>query len=301
MFNIPLNQRKNVMQQEISPSADESTPCYIDCPFCEMDYSRAYLTGKSFRLVQCDKCGLIYLNPRQADAKGIYMSAYFDDEQYYADYEASSHAFRRAFRSRLKIINKYLDSGQLLDVGTAFGDFMSEAKAFGFDPHGVELAPDAAQSATLIGPVYCGDWMSYESDKKFDIITFNDSLEHFANPVHAIRKAKAMLKRDGFIGTMVPNIGSWFAKLTGPRWCFISPEEHLFHFTPRTIRQIFEREGFKILHIKSLGHGRTLGDVLAVLLRGTGLGRKLVRGPLRKIVLRINLGDLFVLAQKGRE
>ncbi len=271
---------------------------FVDCPLCERDDCRPRITVNGYKLVECKRCGLVYVNPRKTDVKGIYTEDYFSNEDYYADYEASRKAFRIGFRSKLRILKRYVGGGRLLDVGCAFGDFMDEAKAFGFSPYGVEVSPGAAKIASDVGPVCCGDWLEFRTESPFDVVTFIDSLEHFENPVKALQKASEVLFPGGLVAAMVPNIGSWFARLMGRRWHLILPEEHLVYFTPTTMRQVLEREGFQVLHEGTGSYGRTLGDVAAVLFRGTGWGRSLADSVLRRIVFEINLGDLFVVARK---
>jgi|GEM_PF-2621985 len=271
---------------------------YIACPICERDNSRLRFEVKGYKLVECTGCGLVYVNPRRTDVFSIYSDQYFADENYYINYEASRKAYRKGFRSKLKVLREVVGKGNLLDVGCAFGDFMDESTSFGFTPHGVELAPHAAQIASATGPVYCGDWLAYESHSVFDVVCFIDSLEHFENPVHAIRKAGKVLRKDGYLGIMVPNIGSWFARLSGPRWHLILPEEHLFYFNRESMHRLLRQEGFQAVYEATSGYGRSLSDILAVLLRGTGLGARLSRSPLNKIAFEINLGDLFVIAKQ---
>ena len=270
----------------------------VACPLCGADDDRPRFEKAGWSIVECRRCGLVYVNPRPDRPDRIYTGAYFEDERYYASYQASRHAYRIGFRTKLRTLRRLGLAGRLLDVGCAFGDFMDEARAHGFDPSGVELCASAAAEAARVGPVHAGPFLEFRSDRPFDVVTFVDTLEHLPDPVAAVRHAASLLAPGGAVAVVVPNVGSRFARWMGTRWHLLLPEEHLVYFDRRTIRRLLEGEGFSIVHEGTAGYGRTLGEILSVLLRGTGWGPRLVRGPLRRIAFEVDLGDLFVVARR---
>lgn len=103
-----------------------------------------------------------------------------------------------------------LSAKTLLDVGCGagmFGKLLKENRDI--EVWGVEISPDAAEKAKnnldkvivssfdekVICPV-----------KYFDVITFNDRLEHFSNEAPPLLLAKKLLKPGGVIICSLPNV-----------------------------------------------------------------------------------------------
>ena len=82
----------------------------------------------------------------------------------------------------------------------------------------------------------------------FDLVTLWDVIEHVPDPQALLREARAMLKPDGVLILETQNIDSGFARLLGKRWQHFKHEEHLFHFSPRTIGPLLAQAGFELVH-----------------------------------------------------
>lgn len=88
----------------------------------------------------------------------------------------------------------------------------------------------------------------------FDCIIFNDVLEHLVDPSEALAKCKTLLKKDGYIMSSIPNIrhiaylyrlaykGEFEYEKAG-----IMDNTHLRFFTKKSIVNLYERLGFKII------------------------------------------------------
>ena len=69
----------------------------------------------------------------------------------------------------------------------------------------------------------------------FDVVTLWDVIEHTPDPMHVLRRARALLKPGGLLVVNYPDIGSWIARAMGRSWPFLS-SVHLYYFTRATIR-----------------------------------------------------------------
>jgi SAM-dependent methyltransferase len=90
----------------------------------------------------------------------------------------------------------------------------------------------------------------------FDVIAMLGALEHLHDPMATLRIARMLLKRDGVLAAYVPNFHYLAWKDAGlvcyartGRWSKLHPQEHLFHYTPATIRQILQKCGFDVVRI----------------------------------------------------
>jgi len=275
----------------------------VDCPICGPGDQTPMFVVQGWNVTRCTKCRLAMINPRRKGLIEIYQDdGYFHDDRYYYDYEGNKAAYQKGFRSKLELIRKYCPGGgKLLDVGAAHGFFMEEAGRAGFEPFGVEMSKAAATRASRYGVVFNSPLAEVKTDHRFAVVTFIDSLEHFDQPADGLRQARDLLDDGGIVAVMVPNIDSLFARLTRTHWHLLLPDEHLFYFTPGSLRLLFEKLGLELLHVGTGGYGRSLAEVMRVV-----FGRKPVpilsaaESALRKVTFEINLGDLFAIARKPR-
>jgi hypothetical protein len=80
-----------------------------------------------------------------------------------------------------------------------------------------------------------------------DVITFNDALEHFVDPVTALKAANGILKRDGILVVEVPDMGCADAVRQQAAFKHVKPHEHLWYFTSNQIRDFLEVNGFIVV------------------------------------------------------
>lgn len=122
----------------------------------------------------------------------------------------------------------------VLDVGSGLCVFLARIRSEGWD--GVAVDPDpraATHAAEHVGVrAIQADFMEADDLGRFDLVTFNKVLEHAANPVKMLAKARGHLQEGGRIYVEVPD-GERAAR-TGPhREEFVL--EHLHTFSPASL------------------------------------------------------------------
>lgn len=142
-------------------------------------------------------------------------------------------------------------SGRLLDVGAGTGAFLQEMKIAGWDITGLEPDSDARilaeQKAGLL--LQEPDVLFQLPVSNFDVITLWHVLEH----VHALHnyldQFHALLKQDGVLLIAVPNYTSGDASYYQQYWAAYDVPRHLYHFSPKAMRTLMEKHGFRVLRI----------------------------------------------------
>ncbi len=205
-----------------------------------------------FRIVQCLRCGLVYINPQQDKIK-IYES-YRNMQD--VDYSNEEQGRRISARIILKRIARYKRGGRILDIGCATGFLLDEAKKQGWDPHGIELS---AWAANIGRDKYNLDIFegTLESAKfpfnYFDAIVMVDCIEHLPDPKKTLEEVRRILKPNGILCISTPDIESWLSRLLRARWWGIK-EAHLYYFSKKTLTNMLDAAGLKA--IKCVSHAR---------------------------------------------
>jgi len=215
------------------------------CNICESDDTCAYVQSSGLDVWICNECGTAFTHPQPIDLGTQYDSSYFE-----------LYARRRVFRlkracKRLRKIELLMPPGRLLDVGCSLGYFVEAANARGWDGYGMEISDYAAKVAADNGlkvkPGNLED--ACYPDGFFDCVTMWDVLEHVPDPTAHMLEVKRILKPGGLVVVGTPNFSHPIAKRkmkdgsTG--WRHFKPQEHVFYFTPPSLRKLYAKCGFQ--------------------------------------------------------
>ena len=172
---------------------------------------------------------------------------------------------------------------KFLDVGCGGGYFgcAVKDKLPDAEVHGIELNKDACIEAERnLDKVINSDIneaLNHIEDNFYDCISFNDVLEHFADPVDVLIKIKPKLAKNGIILTSIPNVRYFEVVkdlILHKKWTYkdagILDYTHLRFFTEKSIPELFEPAGYNVCSINGLNKNRFgLGfKALNFLLRG---------------------------------
>jgi SAM-dependent methyltransferase len=153
---------------------------------------------------------------------------------------------------------------RVLDIGCGNGRYLCWLREIGWECYGNETDPRAVAVARKAGlSVFHGDLADANyADEFFDVVNVSSVLDHTADPMGNVRHAYRVLRRGGWIVAHSPNfdgLQSWFF---GTRWIDFIPPEHLYFFTPRTFRSVFERAGFVVERIWTASPTNSLSHTL---------------------------------------
>jgi len=123
---------------------------------------------------------------------------------------------------------------------------------------GVEIDEAAGQRARkLLDRVLIGDvagLIDQLPDEHFDVVVFNDVLEHMVDPFDVLTRIKGKISRRGVVVSSIPNIRYYWAfrdLLVYGEWEYeesgILDWTHLRFFTFKSIRKMYGRLGYKVL------------------------------------------------------
>jgi hypothetical protein len=76
------------------------------------------------------------------------------------------------------------------------------------------------------------------------------SLEHISEPVKLLSAIACKLNENGLIFIRVPAFDCNWRKLLGQKWIWFQPQNHLFHYTKKSMEYVLTSSGYKPLVIE---------------------------------------------------
>ncbi len=256
-------------------------------------------------LFRCSNCGFIRAKEIYFKIKPeeVYGKDYFDKGQY-ANYKKERLALEQNFKNRLKDIIKHKREGKLLEIGCAYGYFLNLAKK-NFIISGIDVNSQTTNIASKLTGIktLTGDFLTQKFSKNtFDVVSLFDTIEHLQKPKAYLEKIHTLLKPGGIVAIETGDIDSLLAKVQKERWRLIDPSVHLTYFSTKTLRNLLENTGYRILSIKKVSFARSLIQI-TYRLGINNILRHLKLNFLEKFIsnknISINTYDIiFVIAQK---
>jgi hypothetical protein len=85
-----------------------------------------------------------------------------------------------------------------------------------------------------------------EIDGRYDWITMHHTFEHIPDPRATLRSCRRLLSDRGKVLIRIPIMGQAAWRRYGTNWVQIDAPRHLVLYTPRSLREIAESEGFRV-------------------------------------------------------
>jgi SAM-dependent methyltransferase len=200
-----------------------------------------------------------------------YETGYFFDfykSQYGKTYLEDFPNLVEAGKKRLLVIERLLHrrnrAGQnrrLLDIGCAYGPFLSAARDGGFSPQGIDPAADAVRyvreelgipanesffpDPSLECPEHAGS---------FRVITLWYVLEHFEDLRRVMVEINRLLTLRGVLAFSTPSRSGISGKKSLGAFLEKSPPDHRTIWSPQLCRRLLARYGFRMKKIRVTGH-----------------------------------------------
>jgi 2-polyprenyl-3-methyl-5-hydroxy-6-metoxy-1,4-benzoquinol methylase len=225
--------------------------------------------GKEFRLVKCNSCGLVTLDPKpnEAELAKLYAEDYFDHGAHGLNQTGDTYESSRDKKSidersayiKQNILKYKPDVKSLFEIGYAMGHMLSAGKEMGMKVSGIEFSEYAANKAKAKFDldVTSGDFEKVDISNwrtQWDCVYGGDVFEHFAHPDLVAEKISEMLKPNGVAVLVIPSTFNLFStklalilyKMTGKRKKMYDNPYHLFEYTTGTLKRLLEKHFSKV-------------------------------------------------------
>jgi 2-polyprenyl-3-methyl-5-hydroxy-6-metoxy-1,4-benzoquinol methylase len=242
-----------------------------DCPGCGAPFPFAGTGGetparfpeRSYR--RCGRCGLIR-QIRAGSGTMAYETDYFFDSyknQYGKTYLEDFPNLIEAGRKRIALVRRILKggTGRLLDIGCAYGPFLSVARDEGFEPLGVDPAADAVRHTreqlgieALAGFFPDLFLQTPPEEGSFTAVTLWYVIEHFADLRPALKEINRLLAVGGALAFSTPSFSGISGRKSMAAFLKNSPQDHFTVWSPALCGRLLARHGFRVKKIRITGH-----------------------------------------------
>ncbi len=224
-----------------------------DFAFSCKDFS---LTQENFDLYHNEDKTILITHPQLPEEK---LADYYKSDTYISHTDSSKtftdKIYQKVKHYMLKRKLRLLETQNtreksLLDIGAGTGDFLAFAKKNNWKVNGVEPNARARNLAKEKGIILQESLEAVQN--KFAVITLWHVLEHLPNLEEQIQNIKKLLQDDGSLIVAVPNFKSYDAKYYKEFWAAYDAPRHLWHFSPRGIKNLFSKFDLELVNTKAL-------------------------------------------------
>jgi SAM-dependent methyltransferase len=221
--------------------------------------------------MECASCQYLVTVP-QLNEEGL--ARYYSIEYYEDFYENSGErrgplhwlrgrfrrwSFARSFR-RPPYSLSGTTPGRMLDVGCGSGKLLEHFAKLGWETYGIDPSSSATTAAARRGAqVHQGTLLDQPwQPGSFQLITFQDALEHIVDPTDAVRRASALLAPGGLLLVQVPNWSHWQRRfLFRSCWFPLDLPRHQQHFSVRALQRLAKLSGLRARSVGTISHVST--------------------------------------------
>ena len=206
-----------------------------------------FLTKEKFKIQTTSVPGLLQTNPTPTKED---INKYYKSERYISHNSRKRGVFFFFYRllrsvnfyTKYRFLSRTNDNRNVLDFGSGEGYFLNMLKKRGFNARGVD-----SSVKSLLPNVYKSIFAEQLNGQKFSYITAWHSIEHVHELEKTISRMYDLLDEKGTIIVAVPNYLSFDARHYKSFWAAYDTPRHLWHFDKKSLKEVFENKGFKLI------------------------------------------------------
>ncbi|HEX5759488.1 MAG TPA: class I SAM-dependent methyltransferase [Thermoanaerobaculia bacterium] len=154
--------------------------------------------------------------------------------------------------------------GRVLDVGSGYGFLLAALERAGYEPAGLELAPEAVEEArrrtrAAIAAGSAEDPLPFP-DAHFAAMTMLDVIEHLRDVAGALAECRRVLAPGGKLFVITLNAHSLARPLLGRNWSWHLDPTHVHMFSPRSLRAALESAGLPVTKLTTISNFCNVGE-----------------------------------------
>ena len=146
----------------------------------------------------------------------------------------------------------------MLDVGAGLGYFRQAAQERGFQHYGIDLSENIIKQCkeTFGFETWLGDvenLRTYATDRRFQLITMFDVIEHLESPSAIVKTLKEFLSDDGILVIRTPNLAAQEAEILGDYY-YSYKLDHVRYFSVGSLIEMMHAIKMKAVYKETSSH-----------------------------------------------
>ena len=255
------SEQKNVVEDVLAERFQRKTEFWepvSECPVCKSSEREFYLTRFALDIYSCNNCSHHYMDPRIKFDKLSQLYAHDETAArvYTSDVQRSLDERKSLYG--LDLIQKLDPPGndKILDFGCGSGTFLKVAHKIGWRSCvGIDANSEYAGSyAEEDGLQFiCSTFETIDTSAlggDYDVITMWNVLEHLYDLDEILENLRSMLKPEGLLFVMVPNVRSLATRLIREKSATFN-WKHVSHFSPKSLSVLMGRNGFELSFLET--------------------------------------------------
>lgn len=244
-FNYVYDKPEEHIFEDCPGCGGKGTPYYTVYPLFAANYDKMFSPVKLW--MKCSKCGQLYA---YNFPKALVETHPEEEELGDESYMRPKLMHLRIFCDILKKAESFAGGGKtLLEVGPGTGELIATAMEMKFNVEAIEISKRQANRLQNLfrTDIHCMDFLKFETENKYDIVTMGDVIEHVTNPRAALEKAHALLKDSGVLWIATPNFESGFSRIlqdNDPMW---REPYHISYFSYDILENLLNEVGFEVV------------------------------------------------------
>lgn len=244
----------------------------MNCPICDSEnqiYNDKIISRDAIKTIRrCKVCKLDYISFENVE-KTVYNADYFGQEyknQYGKTYLEDFNSIKVNSLRRHQIVDKIFrknqkdlsKKGKVLDIGCAYGPYLSASSDLGWIPFGIEPSSDAVNYVrnNLNFKAICSKFPVENLPTEFsnfNAITMWYVIEHFEILNEVLSTVSSLLDKKGIFAFATPSNSGVSGKYNTESFYKQSPQDHFSIWNPKVAKKILKKYGFKTVKVVSTG------------------------------------------------
>ena len=237
------------------------------CPLCKSSKISKNLQTNTFEIYVCYRCKIAFTNPEPTIP--AYEEMDFHSKNDPENYDKITTKKDLAFdwgklidMQTNMISTNFNKESAILEIGCGEGILLAELKENFFkNLKGYEPSRTAAVRAQKRNIEVVNDYFSTKLEhQKYDLVMMSHVFEHIKNIGDFLQQITNVLKENGSLMLTQTNYKGLIPRLQKEDWYAWVPDQHFWHFTPQSLKNILKENNFKVtqLNFCSLVHPHNL-------------------------------------------
>jgi len=255
--------RNSKVSLHLDPQQDFSTPCPLCGRFAHLIGKlpdECFIGGKILEkpiaggdLWECIYCGFGFRVVKDVQSEQNTSMYIAMDETYWTN----DISVRNDWKVIYSLLSKLPPPKNILDLGCWNGDFLFNLPTC-CEKYGIEINNKASRLAESRGiKIISRDINNIHCEKRFDLITAIDIIEHVPDPRQLIINAKSLLTKGGHLVISTGNFYAYYRRFCRSSYWYCADIGHLCFVSEPWFRNIADTTGLHLKQVETFSHFRT--------------------------------------------